>query len=199
MNIDEIRSVQLPKAWRGYARTAVDELVARLTDALEQLEDRIGRLEAENEAGSAVRTEVEQRLQQTSAARDELARTVEAVTQEREDFVAAIEEIKTEREARAAYTERLEQELGRYRELEQSLTGAIVAAERSGNDARAHADREALLVLEQARADARKIVYQASSERERLLADLQRIRSMLASAQAALSETAFENSTEVPG
>lgn len=187
MNIDEVRSLQLPKAWRGYARTAVDELVAQLTDALEQLE-----------AASAVRTELEQRLQQTTADRDELARTVEAVTQEREDFVAAVEEIKTEREARAAYTERLEQELGRYRELEQSLTGAIVAAERSGNDARAHADREALLVLEQARADARKILYQASSERERLLADLQRIRSMLASAQAALDEPVFDNSTEVP-
>ncbi|HVH50949.1 MAG TPA: DivIVA domain-containing protein [Gaiellaceae bacterium] len=199
MDIDAIRSAPLPKAWRGYARTAVDELVARLTDALEQLEERVRHLGAEIEAASAVRTELEQELQQTNAARDELARTVETVTQEREDFVAAIEEIKTEREARAAYTARLEQELGRYRELEQSLTGAIVSAERSGNDARAHADREALLVLEQARADARKIVYQASSERERLLADLQRIRSMLASAQAALAEPAFESSTEVPG
>lgn len=208
-SLDEIGSNRLPKVWRGYARAAVDEVVARLSAAVEELQDRVVRLEAERgeehgrferelEASSAARVELERRLQQATAEREQLARAVEEATREREDVVAAIEEVKSEREARVSYTERLEQELGRYRELEQSLTGAIVAAERSGNDVRAHADREAALIVEKARADARKIVFEASSRRERLVTDVQRIRSMLAAAQAVLDEQFDATGTEMP-
>ena len=208
-NVDEIHLDRFPKAWRGYARAAVDEVVARLSDAVEELQDRVVRLEAERgdehgrfehelEASSAARAELERRMQQATAEREQLASAVEEATREREDVVAAIEEVKSEREARAAYTERLEQELGRYRELEQSLTGAIVAAERSGNDTRAHADREAALIVEQARADARRIVFETSSKRERLVADIQRIRAMLAAAQAALDEQPYATGAETP-
>jgi len=210
LNVDEIRSIQLPAAWRGYARAAVDEIVARVADTVEQLQHGVARLEAELadergrferelEVGSAARAELERRLQQALAERDQLARAVEEATRERENFVAAIGEVTAEREARAAYTEQLEQELGRYRELEQSLTGAIVAAERSGNDIRAQVDREATLIVEQARADAREIVFDASAERERLLADIHRIRSLLASALGALDERAHTNNTGTQG
>lgn len=208
-DVNEIRSIRFPGAVRGYSRDAVDEAITRLTAAVEQLQDSFARLEEQRsserasferelEARGAAHAELEQRLRQTTAEREQLARAIGDATRERDEFVATIEQVKHEREARASYTERLEQELARYRELEQSLTGAIVAAERSGNDVRAHADREAALIVEQARSDARKILFEASSKRERLLADVQRIRVMLAAAQEALVEQFDAIGTDVP-
>jgi len=80
--------------------------------------------------------------------------------------------------------ERLQGELERFRELEVLLRQTLVSAERAAEDIRAQARREADLVLEQARSDARETVRQAESERERLNADLRRLRSLESDMQA---------------
>jgi len=64
------------------------------------------------------------------------------------------------------------------------LRQTLVSAERAAEDIRAQARREADLVLEQARSDARETVRQAESERERLNADLRRLRSLESDMQA---------------
>lgn len=171
---------------RGYQRAAVHEAVGALSDVVDRLRARVAELEAErDELGRRLADE----LASADARQTELERNLRGAETERAELIAGVDEIKAEREARATYIAGLEQELARFRELEQSLTGAVVAADRAGNEARAHAEREATLLLEQARADARQIVFEANAERERLLADVHRIRSMLASAQAALNES----------
>lgn len=181
----DIGPTRFPRAVRGYSRAAVDEAVAALVDVADGLRSRVAQLEADRNA-------LERRLADDQASaeahRTELERNLKSAEAERDELIAAFDEIKAERDARTTYITGLEQEIARFRELEQSLTGAVVAADRAGNEARMHAEREVALMLEQARADARQILFDASAERERLLADVQRIRAMLASAQSALHD-----------
>jgi cell division initiation protein len=74
--------------------------------------------------------------------------------------------------------ERLEGELARFKELEILLRQTLVSAERSADDIRAQARREADLVLEEARSEARETVLRAENERERLNGELRRLRSL---------------------
>ncbi len=196
---DELRALLLPRALRGYARDSVDQLVVRAAEMLDELEDRARRLEAEHadeleRSGRKLETlatehrKLESQLERTAQEREQLARAVKDATREREQIAGAIEEIKQEREERIAYTERLERELTRHRELESSLKHTVVAAERVGSNLRALTEREAELVLEQARTEARRLLMEVTAKRDLLVADGRRIRAMLQVTQASLDE-----------
>jgi cell division initiation protein len=74
--------------------------------------------------------------------------------------------------------ERLESELSRYRELEVLLRNTLVSAERSADELRAHARREADLILEEARVKGREIVRSAEAERERVRDEIRRLKTL---------------------
>jgi cell division initiation protein len=74
--------------------------------------------------------------------------------------------------------ERLEGELARFRELEVLLRNTLVSAERSADEVRAQAHREADVILDEARVKAREIGGGAESERERVRADIRRLKAV---------------------
>ena len=74
--------------------------------------------------------------------------------------------------------ERLEGELARFRELEVLLRNTLVSAERSADELRAQAHREADVILDEARVKAREIGGGAESERERVRADIRRLKTL---------------------
>lgn len=80
--------------------------------------------------------------------------------------------------------ERLEDELARFRELEVLLRNTLVSAERSADELRAQAHREADVILDEARVRAREIGGGAESERERVRADIRRLKNVEAQMRA---------------
>ncbi len=82
--------------------------------------------------------------------------------------------------------EQLESELARHRELEALLRTTLVSAERAALELKMQAKKEAELVLQEARAEAREIVRRAAADRERLDLDARRIRTQLQAALGAL-------------
>jgi cell division initiation protein len=74
--------------------------------------------------------------------------------------------------------ERMEAELARFKELEVLLRNTLVSAERSADDIRGQARREADLILEEARAKARETMVSAETERERVKAEIRRLKSL---------------------
>jgi cell division initiation protein len=80
--------------------------------------------------------------------------------------------------------ERLEGELPRFRELEVLLRNTLVSAERSADELRAQAHREADVILDEARVRAREIGGGAESERERVRADIRRLKNVEAQMRA---------------
>jgi cell division initiation protein len=80
--------------------------------------------------------------------------------------------------------ERLEGELARFRELEVLLRNTLVSAERSADELRAQAHREADVILDEARVRAREIAGGAENERERVRADIRRLKNVEAQMRA---------------
>jgi cell division initiation protein len=80
--------------------------------------------------------------------------------------------------------ERLEGELARFRELEVLLRNTLVSAERSADELRAQAHREADVILDEARIKARELGGGAESERERVRADIRRLKNVEAQMRA---------------
>lgn len=74
--------------------------------------------------------------------------------------------------------ERMEGEIARFKELEVLLRNTLVSAERSADDIRTQARREADLILEEARAKARETAVSAETERERIKAEIRRLKSL---------------------
>jgi cell division initiation protein len=95
-----------------------------------------------------------------------------------EDIRLSYEDVWREREDAREEIERLESELARYRELEVLLRNALVSAERSADELRAQARREADVILEEARVRAREIASEAEAERERVRAEIRRLRAL---------------------
>ena len=95
---------------------------------------------------------------------ERIVESYEAVWRERADLVEELE--------------RMEGEIARFRELEVLLRNTLVSAERSADDIRGQARREADLVLEEARAKARETTVAAEAERERVKAEIRRLRSL---------------------
>jgi cell division initiation protein len=95
-----------------------------------------------------------------------------------EDIRLSYEDVWREREDAREEIERLESELARYRELEVLLRNALVSAERSADELRAQARREADVILEEARVRSREIASEAEAERERVRAEIRRLRAL---------------------
>jgi cell division initiation protein len=93
-----------------------------------------------------------------------------------------------ERGELADQVESLEQQLEEHRRREQLLSQTLIAAEQAAADVRERARREAETIISEAHGEARAIGRTAQSERERLLGEAQRIRSLLRSALGVLDE-----------
>jgi cell division initiation protein len=74
--------------------------------------------------------------------------------------------------------ERMEGEIARFKELEVLLRNTLVSAERSADDIRTQARREADLILEEARAKARETAVSAETDRERVKAEIRRLKAL---------------------
>ena len=101
-----------------------------------------------------------------------------------EDVTRSFEVVWRERADVRDEIERLEGELARYKELEVLLRNSLVAAERAADEVRTQARREGDVILEEARVRAREIAGDASDERERVKAEIRRLRSLEAEVRA---------------
>jgi cell division initiation protein len=115
----------------------------------------------------------------------EVADSFEAVWRERADLTEKVE--------------RLEEDLVRYRELDQLLRTTLVSAERAAHQVKDQAKREAETIVAEARVEAREITRRAQAERDVLMADARRIRSLLRAALDALPEEAPPEPEQRPG
>ena len=112
-----------------------------------------------------------------------------------EEIVASFEEVWRERADLEDKLERLESDISRYRDLETLLRKTLVSAERSAQELKDHARREADVLLSEAHAEARLIKQRALAEREHLRGETARIRSLLRSALAIVDEPGAEGQT----
>jgi cell division initiation protein len=105
-----------------------------------------------------------------------------------DEIVASFEDVWRERADLADKVEQLEADLVRYRELEALLRTTLVSAEKSAVSLREQAGREADLIVEEARSEARAITRAARADHDRLLTEVRRMRSLLHSALALVDE-----------
>jgi cell division initiation protein len=105
------------------------------------------------------------------------------------EIADSFEHVWRERADLADRVERLEDDLVRYRELDQLLRTTLVSAERAAHEVKHQAKREAETILGEARLEARSLVREAASERETLVAEARRVRALLRAALEALDET----------
>jgi cell division initiation protein len=105
-----------------------------------------------------------------------------------DEVVKSFEEVWGERAELQDRLEQMESDIARYRDLETLLRKTLVSAERSAQELKDHARREADIVMTEAHAEARLIKQQALAEREHLRGESSRIRSLLRSALAIVDE-----------
>jgi cell division initiation protein len=92
----------------------------------------------------------------------------------------------------------LEGEVARHVELETLLRSTLVSAERAAQDMKEQARREADVILLEANAEGRRLLRDAISEKEQLLAETRRIRTMLRAALEVIADES-EADDETPG
>jgi cell division initiation protein len=110
-----------------------------------------------------------------------------------EEIVESFEDVWRERADLEDKLERLETEIARYRDLETLLRKTLVSAEKSAQELKEHARREADVILSEAHAEARLVKQRALAEREHLSGEAGRIRALLRSALAMIDETDGED------
>jgi cell division initiation protein len=110
-----------------------------------------------------------------------------------DEIVASFEDVWRERADLEDKLERLESDIARYRDLETLLRKTLVSAERSAQELKDQARREADVLLTEAHAEARLIKQRALAEREHLRGESSRIRSLLRSALAMVDEQEGED------
>jgi len=84
--------------------------------------------------------------------------------------------------------ESLENDLKRHRDLEELLRTTLVSAERSAAEMKDAARRDADAIVGEAHAEARAVTRRAAAERERLDAELRRIKALLRAAVETIDE-----------
>jgi cell division initiation protein len=99
-----------------------------------------------------------------------------------EGIAKSFEEVWRDRGELSDQVERLEDEVARLRESEELLKNTLVAAERAAAETRERATQEAGLIVSEAHAEARFVTRAAQAERERLLAEIGRLRALLEAA-----------------
>src|SRR6476659_9130429 len=112
------------------------------------------------------------------------------------EVAASFEDVWRERADLADKVEQLEIDLVRYRELESLLRTTLVSAEKAAVTLKEQAGREADLIVEEARSEARAITRSARADHDRLLTEVRRMRSLLHSALALVDEQPPEKSAE---
>src|SRR5439155_1828842 len=105
-----------------------------------------------------------------------------------EEIAASFEDVWRERADLADKVEQLETDLVRFRELEALLRTTLVSAEQASAQTRDQAQREAELILSEARTEAREIQRRALAENERLQQESRRLRLQLQEALSAFGE-----------
>ena len=95
-----------------------------------------------------------------------------------EDIVRSFEGVWRDRADLRDEVDRLETELARYKELDVLLRNSLVSAERTADELRSQAGKEATVIIEQARVQAREITASAESERERVRTEVRRLKSL---------------------
>jgi DivIVA domain-containing protein len=104
------------------------------------------------------------------------------------DIAESFEDVWRERADLADRVEHLEGELKSHRERETLLSNTLLAAERAAVEQREDAARMAEHVVAAAHAEARSIVRSAIADREKLLGEIRRVRSLLRSALDVVEE-----------
>jgi cell division initiation protein len=104
------------------------------------------------------------------------------------EIADSFEEVWRERADLVDQVEQLEEDIVRYRELETLLRQTLVSAERTSAELRDTAQKQAVVVVEEAHATAREVVRAARAERERLAASSARIRAQLEGALGVLDD-----------
>ena len=112
----------------------------------------------------------------------------DAVDELLDQIVLSFEDVWRERADLADKVEQLEEDLVRHRELEALLRTTLVSAEKAAVTLKEQARREAELIVQEAQSDARAITRRARGDHDRLRAEVQRMRSLLRSALAAVEE-----------
>jgi cell division initiation protein len=102
----------------------------------------------------------------------------------------SFEDVWRQRADMADRIEQLEADLARHKELEGLLRTTLVSAESSARQMREQARQESDAIVAEAHAEARAVARRATAEKERLEAELRRIKSLLRSALASLDEAA---------
>lgn len=196
----ELRGLHIPTAMRGYSKGAVDHLRELLADAVEGLNADRAELQAELGAANVDRDRLGRELARSEAERKELAAALEQAASERQVLVESFDDASVERESLVArfqqltqerqetqeYMQRLEEELTRHRDLEAALTQTVASAELSGREIRAHAQREAELIVSEAHAEADRRIAETQTERERLLREVSSLLAQLETARRVL-------------
>ena len=118
------------------------------------------------------------------------------VHREIEEVADSFEAVWRERAELAERVHGLEGEVARHVELETLLRSTLVSAERAAQDMKEQARREADVIVHEASAEGRRLVRDAISEKEQLLSETRRIRTMLRAALEVVSEDADAPSAE---
>jgi cell division initiation protein len=113
-----------------------------------------------------------------------------------DEIVASFEDVWRERADLADKVDQLESDLVRYRELESLLRTTLVSAEKAAVTLKEQAGREADLIIEEARSEARAITRTARADHDRLLTEVRRMRSLLRSALALMDDETPEKTAE---
>ena len=116
----------------------------------------------------------------------------DAVERLLDEVAASFEEVWRQRGELDDRVDELGKELAELRRREELLAQALVAAEQAASDVRAHARREAELIVAEAHQEARSIVRSAQAERARLGADARRVEALLRAALGMVEEAARE-------
>jgi len=116
-----------------------------------------------------------------------------SVNQAIETVADSFESVWRERAELGERVHALEAEVARHLELETLLRSTLVSAERAAQDMKEQARREADVIVQEASAEGRRLLRDAIVEKEQLLTETRRIRTML---RAALEVTAGENGSE---
>lgn len=113
---------------------------------------------------------------------DDIADSFESVWRERSQLVERVDELETE--------------VTRHVELEGLLRSTLVSAERASQDLKEAARRESDVIVTEANAEARKVLRDAITEKERVMGDVRRVQALLRSALAVVDE---ESTVGTPG
>jgi cell division initiation protein len=113
-----------------------------------------------------------------------------------EEIVESFEEVWRERADLEDKLERLESDIARYRDLETLLRKTLVSAERSAQELKDQARREADVILTESHSEARLIKQRALAELEHLRGEANRIRSLLRSALSVVDEEGGDEAVE---